>query len=198
MSERRPQYGEFATPEEQRARIQEPGIGWELDPPPAAGARLAEKAPVLDADTAPRSPSRAVGSPLEGDPSDAPTRGNPVDRIVTYALLAWGFINLFFTAPGLFDFPTTADRTYDIMGIPGDFANLAQGQFWGGIAGLVLIGGYALTAWLSWRRLRTGKRTWWLPLVGAVLTQVVVTALIAVPIMSDPVFQEYVLTTAGG
>jgi hypothetical protein len=36
-----------------------------------------------------------------------------------------------------------------------------------------------------------GKIAWWVPLVGAVVTHVVVGALAIVPLMSDPAFAAY-------
>lgn len=166
----RPQYGEYATPEEQRARIRQPDITDDLD----SGRAPADE--VL------------VGASLP------PSTGFPFDRIITFALLGLGLVNVVFTVPGFLDLAATFDRTMATMGIPGGFTNVEAAEAWGGIAAVVVVAGYLLTALASWRRLRAGKRAWWLPLVGAAITYAIVLTCLTVPIAGDPAFQEYVAT----
>ncbi|MBN9169087.1 MAG: hypothetical protein J0J11_04055, partial [Microbacterium sp.] len=42
------------------------------------------------------------------------------------------------------------------------------------------------------RTLRRGRISWWIPLVGAVVTYAVVYICIAVPLLGDPAFMQYV------
>lgn len=92
------------------------------------------------------------------------------------------------TISALLDFERLAALYFEMLGVDGAFTNIEAGRVWGVIAAVALSAGWALTALLSWRRVRAGKITWWLPLVGAVITYFVASACIAVPLMSDPAF----------
>ena len=165
----RPQYGEYATPEEQR--------------------RLAGLAPV---DAGPVAPVPVVAPPVEA----APARQGGADRIVTIALLAYGLVNVVMTALSYLDLPTVLQQSMDILGIDGDFTNFGPARLWGGVAAVVLVVGYALTVLVAFRRLRAGKRSWWVPLVGAAVTMIVVTICVMIPMTGDPAFLAYL--QAGG
>ncbi|MFB7251930.1 DUF6264 family protein [Microbacterium sp. NPDC056234] len=162
----RPQYGEYATPEEQRR---------------LAGLPPVDAAPVAEVPTAPAAPTAP----------EAPARRGNIDRIVTIALLAYGLVNVVMTAISYLDLPAVLQQSMQILGIEGEFSNFTQGRLWGGIAAVVLVIGYALTVLLAFRRLRAGKRSWWVTLVGAVATMIVVTVCIMIPMLADPVFVQY-------
>ena len=171
-----PKYGVYATPEEQRARIQKPDATWALE----TGESVTDAAV-----------SASVGN--DGTPRSAvdPARSRAIDRIVTFALLAYALVNVAVAALALVDFSQYAATVFEVMGIPGEFTNLGGGQTWGAAAAVALIIGYLITAWFSVRRTMAGKIAWWVPLVGAVVTHVVVGALAIVPLMSDPAFAAY-------
>lgn len=166
----RPAYGEYATPEEQRAHIRQPDVE-----------------SVLDGTAAP------APEPVSTAPPGTPA-GSPLDRIVTIALLAMGAVNVFLSVPGFLDLSETFARTMAAMGIPGEFSNVAAAQTWGAVASVVMVAGYLLTAVATWRRLRAGRISWWLPVVGAVITFVLVVICLAVPLWGDAAFQAYVDT----
>ncbi|MBT2485274.1 MULTISPECIES: DUF6264 family protein [unclassified Microbacterium] len=175
MTQQRPQYGEIATPEEQRR---------------AAGL------PPLEA-SAPN-----VAPPASG-PAHPPVRDegfrrpHRADRLVTIGLLAYGLVSVIVTAVSYLDLPRVMNESMKILGIEGEFTNFAQGKLWGTIAAVVLVAGWSLTAWLSVRRLRRGKITWWMPLVGAVITMGIVSVCMAVPMFGDPAFMSYVENMGG-
>ncbi|MCK8466593.1 DUF6264 family protein [Microbacterium sp. KSW4-16] len=178
MTDQRPQYGELATPEEQRRAA---GL------PPLDEVAVAPPTPSV-------APTAAAASPAPGDGST--TRRRPVDRLVTIALLAYGLVNVIVTGLSYLDLPNVMNETMRILGIDGEFTNFAQGRTWGTIGAIVLAVGWAITAALSIRRLRRGRLTWWLPIVGAIVTGIIVSMCIAVPMMSDPAFTAY-LTSVG-
>ena len=126
------------------------------------------------------------------------SRSRPVDRFVTIGLLAYGLVNVVITGLSYLDLPTVMNESMKILGIDGEFSNFAQGKLWGTIAAGLLVIGWALTAALSIKRLRRGKLTWWVPLVGAVVTMAVVSACIAVPMFNDPAFMAYLEQMSGG
>lgn len=175
MTDHQPQYGEFATPDEQRRLAGLPP----LDAAVAPSAESAVAAPaVTPAAVAPAAPGAAK-----------PRRW---DRIITVALLAYGLVNVIITGGSYLDLPAVMNETMKMLGVSGEFTNFAQGRLWGTIAAVLLVIGWVLTAWLSVRRLRTGKLTWWVPLVGAAVTMIVVSICITVPMLGDPTFIDYV------
>ncbi|KDA06522.1 hypothetical protein DC31_08930 [Microbacterium sp. CH12i] len=177
MTDQRPQYGEYATPEEQRRLA---GL------PPLEAATS-----VTPMDASPAAPQRVQAAT---PPAAKPRRA---DRIITIALLAYGLVNVIMTGMSYLDLPTVMNQSMKILGIPGEFTNFAQGKLWGTIAAVLLVIGWVITTWLSVRRLRKAKLTWWVPLVGAAVTMVVVSICIMIPMMSDPAFIAYV-GSAGG
>jgi energy-converting hydrogenase Eha subunit C len=171
----RPAYGEYATPEEQRARIAQPTP--EFAPP--AAEPVAVPTPGVAPAAGAAAPAKAAVRP-------------PVDRIATLTLLAMGAVNVFFSVQGFLDLGPTLARTMAEIGIPGEFTNVEAARTWGAIAAVVLLAGYLITALASWRRLSSGRRAWWIPIVGAAITYVLVVACLTVPIAGDPAFQAYV------
>lgn len=169
MSVDRPQYGEYATPEEQRARA---GL-----PPLESEAAQAEalSAPVAPA-PAPRKPP------------------HPFGRIVTAALLGVGLVNVLASIGGFLDLSTTLTTTMRALGIEGEFTNYAAARTWGLIAAIVMVLGYAVTMWLSLRLMRAGRSSWWVPLAGFVVTMMIVSGCVSVPMFGDPAFTQGLLT----
>src|SRR5690606_17654611 len=80
-----PQYGEYATPEEQRARIRQPDPA--AAPPPAAAVQ-------------PYAPHPPHARPT----TDAARPTRAADRIITFALLAYGLITVVTAVPQMLDF----------------------------------------------------------------------------------------------
>ncbi len=105
----RPQFGEYATPEEQRARIQRPEVTEALEagvaPQPERESPAAAKAPV------------ALAAPATG--------GARVDRIVTFGLLFYGLFSVVTTIVQLLNFPEYAERGAQMLGVTATFTNLS-------------------------------------------------------------------------
>ncbi|WP_431867099.1 DUF6264 family protein [Microbacterium paraoxydans] len=176
MTDQRPRYGELATPEEQRLAA---GL------PPVAEV-IAPSAPAPS--SAPAPPASAAASPV---------RPHPVDRFATIALLAYGLVNVVVTGLSYLDIVPVMNQTMGMLGIEGEFTNYAAGRTWGTIAAVVLAVGWCVTAALSIRRLRRGRLTWWLPLVGAVITLGIASFCLVVPMMGDPAFIAYLDQATG-
>ncbi|WP_144877119.1 DUF6264 family protein [Microbacterium sp. 1.5R] len=172
MTDNRPQYGELATPEEQRR---------------AAGLPPLDQMPEVVVATS--APSAEATEPAR--------RASPVDRFITIALLAYGLINVVMTGLSYLDFPATMNEVMKVVGVDGEFTNIAQGRLWGTIAAIVLVVGWSLTAAISIRRLRSRRISWWVPVVGAALTLLLTSICAAIPMMSDPAFLEYITSTTG-
>lgn len=181
MSDERPQYGEYATPEEQRLRAGLPPV----DETPAAAV------------TPPVAPVAPPVANVASAPVADATRPRPFDRAITFGLLTFGLINVFSSMAGFFDLGGTLNQTLKVMGLEGEFTNFDSARMWGPIAAIVLVIGYGLTVWRSVRRVKANQAAWWVPLVGFVLTTIVVSICIAVPMFGDPAFIQGLGTPAG-
>ncbi|WP_067198103.1 DUF6264 family protein [Microbacterium sp. XT11] len=177
MTDQRPQYGELATPEEQRLAAGLPPL-----PDPAAAA-------------APPAPAAAAGVPHAPGGKAGPNRA---DRLVTIGLLAYGLVSVVLTGIAYLDLPSVMDQNMKLLGIEGEFTNYTQGRIWGTVAAIVLALGWCVTAAVSVRRLRRRRIAWWVPLVGAAVTMLLVSFCVAVPMMGDPAFVAFVDRMATG
>jgi len=172
MSLDRPQYGEYASPEEQRMR---------------AGLPPVEQAPVASAPVPPR--PEVVG---------APPAGRRAGRMITAMLLGIGLVNVLTSIPGFLDLSATFDQTLRMLGLEGSFSDFAAAKTWGAVALVVMVTGYAVTVWLSVRRIRRNRSSWWVPLVGFLVTMLLVSICISVPMFGDPAFMQGMLTPPAG
>lgn len=161
----RPQYGEYATPEQQRAAIRQPPVA-------------EQPAPV----TAP-----PVRHPTAAHPTTRAARpSRTADRVITFALLAYGLFTVVSAVPQLWYFADFAQSWMSLAGIDATFTNTAQGDLWGRIGVGVFVLGWLLTALISWRSLARGRLTWWIPLVGAIVSFLLVSACLTIPLLGDP------------
>lgn len=169
-----PEYGERATPEEQaRAIAQSGGVqDWQ---------RRAAIPPVdeRDAQHAPRPPARSASYAL--------------NRFATILLLGLGLVAVIQSVFGYLDLASTIQTLYTQQGIGEYVATDLTGSI--GIA-LIIVHAlvWAVTTWVSLRVLARGKTAWWIPLVGAAATFVVMASLLAALLLSDPAFLAYIST----
>ena len=164
----RPLYGEYATPEEQRAAIREPALAAST---PAAHVPM--PAP--------------VGHPPPAHPTTRAARPSRTsDRVITAGLLIYGLITVISAVPQLWNFDEFAQTWMNLAGIDATFSNTTQGLIWGHIASIVFISGWLATALWAFSAVMRGKLAWWIPLVGAIATFVVVSVCLTVPLLGDP------------
>jgi hypothetical protein len=202
LSRPRPQYGEYATPEEQRARIRQPDVTAALDTGqspdevasasahrPAAGEPGSSGPGVHSEDGAAAAPARA-------------TRGRSIDRIVTIALLAYGFVTMIGAIPAFIDYGTYASNLLETMGVDAELSDPAAGRPWAIAASLVLAFGWMVTAALAAWSMRRGRLSWWIALTGGVVFTFISGILIVVPLLSDPevlrAMQSFTIGGLGG
>lgn len=180
MSVDRPQYGEYASPEEQRARA---GL------PPLTADPASSASPPLPEASEPGHVAR---------PAPRAAAGHPVGRLVTLVLLGFGLVNVLSSIPQFVNMSSTLSESMKMLGLDGEFTNYAAARTWGVIAVVVLLVGYAVTAWLSLRQMKRGRAAWWIPLVGFVITMSLVSACISVVMFSDPAFTAGLLAASAG
>lgn len=169
----RPQFGEYATPEEQKKAIKVP-----LDD--------SESIPVASQE----SPTSHIS--VQGSPRSEPVRSGPSgDRVATMILLAVGLLVILLSMSALVDLPTAIDTAFTQLGLE-SYTSFALGSALGWTALVLAVALWGVSLWLSLRTLRRGRMAWWIPLVFGVLGNVVVFACVAFAMAGDPAFIEYV------
>ncbi|WP_292831819.1 DUF6264 family protein [Microbacterium sp.] len=167
----RPQYGEYASPEQQQASIREP---------------VRQGDPRGVAPTVPVAPR-----------ASAPVRRRTVDRVVTVALLAYGLVTVLSAVPQLWDFSGFAETWMGLAGIDGTFTNTAQGDLWGRIGAGAFAFGWVLTVVFAWRSVTARRLSWWIPVAGAAVSFIIVSVCLTVPLIGDPVVYGFFSGGAG-
>ena len=148
---------------------------------------------------------RDARSSGRGRPS-APTNGaravprsrfgkTPADFVLTVGLLAFGLVSVV-QSLAVGDVASTVRRTLETQYTAlNDPSALSGAAAVGAIANVVV---FALVAWWSISRLRARKRTFWVPVLGAVVATVVSTVAFVVVVFQDPQFVEFMMRQAGG
>ncbi|WP_159501033.1 DUF6264 family protein [Microbacterium sp. 18062] len=166
----RPQYGEYATPEEQRARIRQPDASAALEDGRSPSAPIDQRAPV----------DPVIPGPVAG------TRPRFVDRVITFALLGYGLFTVLGSIPAATDYTQFATTFLEVFGVDQALSDPAGARGWGLAAALVLGIGWVATLGLSWISLRARRVTFWIPLVGGIVVNLVSSVLLVAPLMADP------------
>ncbi|MFT4234020.1 MAG: DUF6264 family protein [Microbacterium sp.] len=164
-----PKYGQYATPEEQRARMGQPPVA----PQPVQ--------PVV-------APPEAQSAP-EAQPSTRSATSFLIDRIITVALLAYGLISVIRTMGSMVD----VQKMFTAAGMTVDLSDPAAARAWGIAAAIVYASGFVLTALWAFRRLARSKWAFWVPIVGAIVFTVISSILIVIPLLGDPGAIESIL-----
>lgn len=174
-----PRYGQYASPEEVEAALLRSGYSRTDDE--RADARAA--ALTRDAVAAPRTSAATSGAaPL--------TAARSWDRFATIFLLMFGLVNLVLGAPAALQFDTTL-RQY-LVEFP-EFGDIVFGAVTRWIGQGILVAHtlvFVATVVLAWRRLSSGRVTFWVPLLGAVVAIIAATVGAALIPILDPVFAE--------
>ncbi|ROR30986.1 hypothetical protein EDF63_2418 [Curtobacterium sp. JUb34] len=140
----------------------------------------------------------AVDDPTPGGPqrSVATSRfgRTPADFVLTVGLLAFGLISVV-QSLAVTNVASTVRRTLETQYTAlNDPSALSGAAVIGAITNVVV---FALVAWWSIRRLRARKRTFWVPIVGAVVATFVSTIAFVVVVFQDPQFVEFMMRQTG-
>jgi hypothetical protein len=216
-SRSRPQYGEYASPEDQAKAIRVPvpppeqaplaapapgrvtGYGAGQEPSAGPWAR-----PGQQGDTAgqqgpgqqgPGQPGNAAGQPGLGQPADAARRMvRTRDMGFTAALLAIGLFWVIVSIPGMADLPATIQQTYAMQGYTGKYGPVALGATIGLVINISQLVLWAVTCGLSVLAIRKGRRAFYIPLAGGAVSGLVVMVLTIVAMLNDPGLLQYLST----
>ena len=200
MSEERPKYGEYATPEQQRAAIRQPLPEYQqpgfqqpaFDDAAATGRSQAgepygsQPAPGAHAGSGYGQPGygqRGMGSPgVQRRAASGP------NLIATVVLLVFGAFGALMTSTSWLRINDLLPDVFGQMGVPSDVAGIQRGAGTGLLIAAVTLVGYLLTLWWSWTWLRRGRSTWWIPLVGFAGTTLLTGIALAFVLANDPAF----------
>ncbi len=161
----KPQYGEYASDQEQARALERSGVAHERAEVQAA--RVSHE---------PLPPAVSVQSPRRS-----------LDRIVTVFLLAFGAVSVIGGASNFVNLSETLSETMQRFGA-GEYQATAQTA---GIGIALLVSQilfWLAAAVISYRRIVRHKLTWWVPVLAGVLSFVVLTVLLGSLLMSDPAF----------
>ncbi|CAN5251461.1 hypothetical protein BH09ACT3_BH09ACT3_12910 [soil metagenome] len=159
----RPQYGEYATPEQQRA---------------AGGAPV------------PHGRAPEPTTPAPGPPS-AVVQPRPWDRILSIALLAFGLYNVITGVVQFRDLGAMLNQVYELQGV-GSYTETALTAALGTVIVVSQVVIFLVTLTITMSLLRRAKLAFWVPLVGGALAGVIVMVSLLVLMGSDPAFIAYV------
>ena len=162
----RPQYGEYASRDDQAKAAGHPAPSFAPPTvPPAAGPTPA--------------PSARAGTPRRWD------------IVLSVALLAYGAVNV---VAGFFQFAdlgAVLEQVYTRMGI-GKYTPTPLAGTLGVVINVTSSVLFVLTALLTTRLLRRGRLAFYLPIIGGVLAWIVSFVCVAVLMFGDPAFTAYV------
>jgi hypothetical protein len=164
----RPQYGEYATPEQQAS-----AAGLPYQPPaPDAAARVNVAPPSSETPVSPAVQARSA---------------YPGDRLGTLFLLGIGVFTLLQSLPEYLSYSTALNSINKQLGI-GAFPLVSLADKVGIALLVVHVVIFLLTVWWALRTLARGKRAFYIPLVGFAVFAVIYSVVITLLIHADPTF----------
>jgi Family of unknown function (DUF6264) len=165
-----PEYGEYATPEEQAAAI---------GTVPEAIQDITPQAVVA--------PEPVVVSPRRR-----------WDIIATVALLIFGAYATFSSIPQFANLQGTIEEVYAAYGYTGTYPDPGLASAIGITVNIVQPIALVLAMFFSARRLRAGKVSFWIPLGSGIIVTIVASALLITAFYSDPAFLAFLAKAMGG
>lgn len=138
--------------------------------------------------------SKQAPAPLT--PEEKKERSLAFDRMITWGLI---FVAVYSVFSGLGDYinpRNSMNLLYDELNTLnpafklGTFENITFAVQMGWIAVTIQAIVLAMVVWVSRQRMKAKKFAWWIPVVGAVISNALSTACIFIALFSDPGFQE--------
>lgn len=174
----RPQYGEYATPEQ---RLAAGGL-------PLDEIELPKAAPGKDGDAGGRGGQRASDAPDPALVTPGPlAQRRGWDSILTIALLSLGTYVVLSSIPGLAQFGQTVSTLFEQAGY-GDYTSIGLANMLGLVLNIVQPLLLVAAILLSVRSLAKNRLSFWIPLVFGAVNFIVFFVIALVAMVSDPVF----------
>lgn len=195
----RPQYGEYATPEQQASAMGLPEPSSSPRGVPDSAPSSSPPTPPV-ADGARPSSARRLDGAAEATPAQRATARRATartaaslrwDRVFTYALLGLATYSLLTSIPQYLDFGTAVNDIYAQLGA-GTFNRpdlMSKVGIGFGVVQTIL---YVFTVLFALRALRARKLAFYIPLIGGMLFLVITAVVLGVVLSSDPGFLEHI------
>ena len=203
----RPQYGEYASPEDQAK-----AAGLEFVPPVADTdvADKASKTDKADKPTRPTRPAKATTPAVYAPPTVTPTTpidGTDVDgaaasassrprrnwdQLLTGILLAFGAVSVFTAIPQYLNLGGVLSDVFEQFGTA-EFTSIALANQVGIALNVIQLVLFVVTVVISIQLLRKNRIAFYVPVIGGVLCGIITLILMAVVMSSDPAFIDYVM-----
>lgn len=175
----RPQYGEYATPEQLAA---------------ARGLTLAQ---MQDQITPPRvavpadsaAPAAATAAAQSADAAAPAQKRRLVDRAVTIGLLVFGLFYTLLNIPGFLAMSETMQLSYDFMGY-GEFRATDLAATLGVVAAVLQVAIWLVTASVSFAMMKRGRAAWWVAVAGGMVALIAFAVISTIILSGDPTFVE--------
>lgn len=194
----RPQYGEYATPQEQAKIIADslPPVSSLLVPapaaptPPATAGHPASASPTAGGsahrapDAATRASANAAVRPA------APRRRRRWDLILTALLLGYASVNVIGQLMARDMLSTIVTQFFVAQGI-GVYTPTALTTTLGNSLNVVTLTLFAVTVLVTTWMLRRGRVAFWVPIAGGVAATIVALVFVVILLQSDPAFTAY-------
>ncbi|MBX3078419.1 MAG: hypothetical protein KDB18_07695 [Salinibacterium sp.] len=179
----RPQYGEYASEAERAAAIERSGGAR----PTPSEAPAASDTPVRPAVS--KKSASTPGQPARPALNRTANKGS--DRIVTIFLLTFGLVYIIGGAGSYFTLGASMERMFAQLGV-GEYTPTTLTP----IIGIVIVVSegiiWLLAAGWSYRRISSGRPSWWIPVAAGIIGFFVSVALLGVLLAQDPAFLSYV------
>lgn len=194
-----PEYGQYATPQEQAKALAKSLPTPEIATPPAAapthqgsGRQASGPQGSRPQRSGHQGSARDKAHPAAqlSQQQNPPAPGPRADRLITMMLLAVGLGYALSQIPGNLSLKQVFDQLYLQMGI-GSYEVTPTTAVIGVAAIVAQLGIWLLTAIWAFRRLRAGRASWWIPLLGAVVSVAASATLLAVLLWADPAFTTF-------
>ena len=204
----RPQYGEYATPQEQAKIIADslPPVSPLLVAPsakqtstkrtpakqtPAAPAVHPASEPPTAVGSAHRAPNAATSASANAEVRPAaPRRRRRWDLILTAVLLGYASVNVIAQFMARDMLTTIVTQFFVAQGI-GDYTPTALTTTLGNSLNVVTLALFVLTVLATTWMLRRGRVAFWVPIAGGVAATIVALVFVVILLQSDPAFTAY-------
>ncbi|PZE86474.1 DUF6264 family protein [Curtobacterium sp. MCBD17_032] len=136
------------------------------------------------------------GAPATGDPSTVRRLGaSPVDVLLTFVLLGMGLVSVI-QSLSIGSVASTVreqlELTYTALEDPGALSGAAM------VSSVVMLVVFALVLWWSVVRLRAGRRSFWVPLLGGAVATLLSAVVFAAVVFQDDGFVAVLMRQASG
>lgn len=181
----RPQYGEYATPQEQAKIIADslPPVSALLVPPPArplTGGGSGHRPP----DAATRVSANAPVRPA------TPRRTRRWDLVLTAVFLGYASVNVIAQLVSRDTLATIVTQFFVAQGI-GVYTPTALTTTLGNVLNIVTLALFVVTVLATTWMLRRGRVAFWVPIVGGVAATTVALVFVVILLQSDPMFTAH-------